>query len=230
MTNTWLDKNQLPPFKRLKIQFDPIKLRDELQHLMSDRGFDAYDNEYKELFHGNASSDTERAHNKNMVNIKDQFNTLPLTVFDEDFDLSQRVEMSNSIWDRRVAKNSTKLDERFYRKPVDGIPEHTASVMAAFAPFVHRTRYTKLNSGQSISEHVDYDTKYSVRLMMAIDTNDKCLNSWRMPDGRIETVHIPADGSIWFINQGLPHWADNPGDSDRVHLILSVDSQSVLDM
>ena len=230
MTNTWLDKNQLPPFKRLNIKFDPIKLKDELDTLMHLRGFDAYDKEYKELFHGNSSTDPERAQNKNMTSIKDQFNTLPLTVFDDDFDLSKRVEMSNSIWDRRVAKNNTKLDERFYRKPVEGIPEHTASVMRAFEPFVHRTRYTRLCAGQRIDEHVDYDTKYSVRLMMAIDTNDQCTNSWRMPDGSIETCHLPADGSIWFINQGLPHWAINDGTTDRIHLILSVDSQSVLEI
>lgn len=229
MANTWLDKNQLPPFKRLKITFDADRLRDELHMLMQLRGFDAYDNEYKELFHGNATTDPDKARNRNMVAIKDQFNTLPLTVFDDDFDLSKREEMSNSIWDRRIAKNNVKLDERFYRKPIDGIPEHTASVMKAFAPFVHRTRYTKLDAGQRIDEHVDYDTKYSVRLMMAIETNDSCTNSWRMADGSVQTVHIPADGSIWFINQGLPHWAANDGDNDRVHLILSVDSQQVLD-
>jgi hypothetical protein len=229
MTSTWLDKNQLPPFKRLKIQFDPVKLRDELAYLTNTRDFNAYDNEYKELFHGNASADNDHAHNKNKVSIKEQFNTLPLTVFDENFDLSQRTEMSNSIWDRRVAKNNTKLDERFYRKPVDGIPSHTASVMKSFAPYVHRTRYTKLCAGHRIDEHVDYDTKYSVRLMMAIDTNDQCINGWRMPNGETELVHIPADGSIWFINQGIPHWAINNGQTDRVHLILSVDSQRVLD-
>lgn len=230
MTNMWLNKNQLPAYKKLKIRFDPDRLLEDLRYLMKERSFNAYDNEYKDLFHGNTLDDGKaNLHNQNYSNIKDQFNTLPLTVFDEDFDLSKRVELSNSIWDRKVAKNNPKFDERFYRKLVDGIPEHTASVIETFSPYVHRTRYTKLKSGQRISEHVDYDTKYSVRLMMAIDTNDKCSNHWRMPDGTIESVHLPADGTIWFINQGIPHWAINDGDTDRVHIVLSVDSQKVLD-
>jgi quercetin dioxygenase-like cupin family protein len=47
--------------------------------------------------------------------------------------------------------------------------------------------------------------------------------------GNPDERHFPTDGSVWFINPGVKHWATNDGDAERVHLILSVDSQDILD-
>ena len=39
---------------------------------------------------------------------------------------------------------------------------------------------------------------------------------------------FPADGTVWFINPGVKHWAKNDGEEERIHLIVSVDSQEIL--
>ena len=46
----------------------------------------------------------------------------------------------------------------------------------------------------------------------------------------IENVakHLPADGGVWFINQGWKHSAWNLGQTDRIHLIVSVMGQDDL--
>ena len=228
MTTTWLNRHQLPPYKKLSITFDHVRLLEEFNLFQSGKDFNAYDGEYKALFNNNTGINA--VNNMSNSDTKLRYNTMPLTVFDSEFDLSQRQEHSNSLWDKKVVRNDPASDERFYRKIVQDIPSYTKSVLAAFSPHIHRTRFANLSAHQRIDEHVDYDTKYSVRLHIAIATNDRCTNSWRMPDGTISTVHIPADGSVWFVNQGIPHWAVNDSDTDRVHLIMSVDSQAVLDM
>lgn len=229
MTNTpWLSRHQLPAFKRLNLQFDMYLLRQDFISFKEGKDFDAYDGEYKALFENNTGFDT--VNNMSARDTKLRYNTMPLTTFDEDFDLAKREELSGSFWDRKVVQNTPASDERYYRKLAQGMPSYTRQVLETFKPYLHRTRYANLRAGQRIDEHVDYDTRYSVRLHMAIETNEGCTNSWRMPDGTIETCHIPADGSVWFVNQGIPHWAANAGDRDRVHLIMSVDSQAVLDL
>lgn len=228
MTNTWLNRHQLPPYKKLSIKFDHSRLLEEFQFFQSNKNFDAYDGEYKSLFSNNTG--TEKVNNMSNRDTKSRYNTMPLTIFDDSFNLSKRTELSNSFWDKKVVNNDPQSDERFYRKIVHDIPSYTSEVLAAFHPHLHRTRFAKLSAGQRIDEHVDYDTRYSVRLHIAIITNDGCTNSWRMPDGSVSTVHMPADGSVWFVNQGIPHWATNDCDTDRIHLIMSVDSQSVLEM
>lgn len=39
---------------------------------------------------------------------------------------------------------------------------------------------------------------------------------------------MPADGHVWFVNPGVKHFAVNHGSTERVHLIISADSQSLL--
>ena len=46
--------------------------------------------------------------------------------------------------------------------------------------------------------------------------------------GETQERHFPADGTVWFINPGVKHWATNDGEEERIHLIVSVDSQEIL--
>ena len=45
---------------------------------------------------------------------------------------------------------------------------------------------------------------------------------------KLKKRHFPADGTVWFINPGVKHWAKNDGEEERIHLIVSVDSQEIL--
>jgi hypothetical protein len=79
-----------------------------------------------------------------------------------------------------------------------------------------------------IKPHIDYDTIYGVRLHIAIETNELCFNGGWDENGKEFKFHIPADGHVWFINTGVKHFAANNGDTPRIHLVMSVDSQAIL--
>jgi hypothetical protein len=42
---------------------------------------------------------------------------------------------------------------------------------------------------------------------------------------RTYEMHLPADGGVWFLNQGYEHWVKNDSDVDRVHLVVVVTGQ-----
>ena len=95
-------------------------------------------------------------------------------------------------------------------------------------PGAHRTRFANLAPKSEVKPHIDYDTLYGVRLHIALSTNDECFNGGWDKDGNEISYHIPADGSVWFVNPGVKHYAKNNGDTPRNHLIISMDSQEML--
>ena len=44
----------------------------------------------------------------------------------------------------------------------------------------------------------------------------------------INEFHMPADGRIYFFNQGLKHWVKNYSNHPRLHLIIDVHGQNEL--
>ena len=44
----------------------------------------------------------------------------------------------------------------------------------------------------------------------------------------IQKMHMPADGSVYFLNTGMTHWAENNGDNGRIHLVISLNGQEDL--
>ena len=134
---------------------------------------------------------------------------------------------SGTRWDSRVAKRDERADERWYRKLQDDTPEYFKYVFQRI-PGAHRTRFARLAARSSVKPHIDYDTTYSIRLHIAIHTNADCVNGGEDMVGTKIEQHIPADGSVWFVNPGMKHWAHNLGKTPRDHLIVSVDGQDLL--
>ena len=157
---------------------------------------------------------------------KASYSQMSLTEFDRDYSLEQRDVRSHTHWDCRIAKNKPEADERWYRKLKQSVPDYLKEVLDSFEGF-HRTRIARLAPRAEIQPHVDYDTTYGLRVHIPLHTNSECRNFF-MTDGVKEEVHFPADGSAWVINPGILHGAFNMGDSYRDHLIISVDSQSLL--
>jgi hypothetical protein len=157
---------------------------------------------------------------------KTSYQQLSLTEFDETFDLSSRREKSGSVWDTRIAKHDIKADERWYGKLKDDLPPYLREVLSTF-PGSHRARFANLSAHSEVKPHIDYDTLYGIRLHIALETNDSCFNGGWDKDGVGMREHFPADGSVWFVNPGVKHYAVNGGDSNRNHLIISVDSQEI---
>jgi quercetin dioxygenase-like cupin family protein len=61
-----------------------------------------------------------------------------------------------------------------------------------------------------------------------LETNEHCYNGGWDKDGNEIKYHIPSDGSVWFVNPGVKHYAVNDGPTSRNHLIISLDSQTFL--
>jgi hypothetical protein len=158
---------------------------------------------------------------------KMSYQQLSLTEFDPGYSLEARIEKSGSVWDRRIAKGKSEADERWFQKVKGDVPPYLRSVLSSLKG-AHRARFAKLAPQSSVQPHIDYDTLYGIRIHIAIETNKDCYNGGWDSEGNEIREHIPADGSAWFINPGVKHYAVNAGDTPRNHLIISVDSQTLL--
>ena len=236
MSTTWKSRFELPVIKRLDIRFDINRLREELAEFAADKVWDGLGSDYAHMCetHTRLPKMFFKEEELNSVDCvcdldweHTSYNQLSLTEFNKDYDISKRTELSGSRWDTRIAKHDPKADERYYNKIKEEVPPYLREVLESF-PNAHRTRFAKLAPNSIVKPHIDYDTLYGVRLHIALDTNDNCYNGGWDKEGNEVKFHIPADGSVWFINPGVKHYAVNNGNTPRNHLIISLDSQEAL--
>ena len=220
-------RHECPAFARLKMQFSSHKLQADFNHLNKTRSWGGLSAEYHNLCDLHNKLPSYFLKEGEDPDEKAGYSQLAISEWDDSFSLSQNPSEEESPWRSRTPKRNIAADERFYRKPVQGIPEYLSQVLNNFRPYLHRARFARLKPGCEVKPHIDYDTTYSIRLHIPISTNSKCLNGCFAADENI-AIHLPADGSVWFVNQGLKHWAVNNGLTERVHLILSVDSQKFI--
>ena len=234
MFKKWKGRHELPVMARLDgFKFDIERLRQELAIFAGDKIWDGLGSDYAHMCESHTKLPAMFFKEEELKGVDcvcdldwetSSYQQLSLTVFDETYDLSQREEMSGSMWDNRVAKKDPKADERWYRKVKSDVPPYLQEVLNTFKG-AHRTRFANLAPNSNVKPHIDYDTLYGIRLHIAIETNDECYNGGWDKDGNEFKQHIPADGSVWFINPGVKHCAVNGGNTPRNHLIISLDSQ-----
>jgi len=234
MFKKWKGRHELPVMARLDgFKFDIERLRQELAIFAGDKIWDGLGSDYAHMCESHTKLPAMFFKEEELKGVDcvcdldwetSSYQQLSLTVFDETYDLTQREEMSGSMWDNRVAKKDPKADERWYRKVKSDVPPYLQEVLNTFKG-AHRTRFANLAPNSSVKPHIDYDTLYGIRLHIAIETNDECYNGGWDKDGNEFKQHIPADGSVWFINPGVKHFAVNGGNTPRNHLIISLDSQ-----
>lgn len=232
----WKKRNELPVMQCLEeYQFDPILLSQAYQEYTANKTWDGLGNEYASMcetytklpsmfFKEDELEGVDRVCDIDWEQAS--YQQISLVEFDESYSLEQRTEMSGTRWDNTVAKNNPHADERFFRKRHDDLPEYFHYVLDTIGrDIVHRTRFAKLSPKSSIKPHIDYNTEYGVRLHVPITTNNDCSFGGIDHNGDTVECHMPADGRVWYINPGVKHWARNDGDTERVHMIISVDSQ-----
>lgn len=225
----WKKRNHFPLIQKIEgYQFDAKKLLSDYEKLAATLSYDGLRAEYDGLCKTHDKLPQFFLKDGEVPNQKASYSQLALSKWDDNYSLNSRLEKSGTLWDRVYPKNTCFADERFYRKPIDGLPVYLAHVLNEFRPYLHRCRFAKLNPNSEVLPHIDYDTTYGIRLHIAIKTNQQCTNGGVDKNGTRKDLHIPADGSVWFINQGVKHWAKNDGDSERVHLIMSLDTQKFI--
>ena len=232
----WKSRHELPVIKKLDYQFDIEKLKLELNEFAKEKVWDGLGSDYAHMCETHTKLPKMFFKEEELDSVDhvcdldweaSSYQQLSLTEFDKDYDLSKRIEKSGSRWDKRIAKKDPKADERWYGKIKDDVPPYLREVLNTF-PGAHRTRFANLAPKSEVKPHIDYDTLYGIRLHIALNTNDECFNGGWDKDGNEISYHIPADGSVWFVNPGVKHYAKNNGNTPRNHLIISMDSQEIL--
>lgn len=232
----WKTRYELPVIKKLDIKFDIERIKKEFEIYERDKIWDAFETDYVNMSNSYALpkmffKDEELEGVDELVELdweKSSYRQLSLTEYEPSYSLDQRVEKSGTNWDTRIAKHNTKADERWFRKIKKDVPSYLEEILNYFDGKAHRSRFARLAPHSEIKPHVDYDTIYGVRLHMAIETNELCFNGGWDENEKEFKFHIPADGHVWFINTGVKHFAFNNGDTPRIHLVMSVDSQNIL--
>lgn len=235
MNQPWKGRHELPVIQKLDFTIDIDRLRAELEQFAAGKIWDGLGSDYASLCETHTKLPKMFFKEEELEGIvcvcdlnwkESSYQQLSLTEYDESFSLDKRTEKSGSQWDNRIAKHKTEADERWFRKVKDDVPPYMREILAMF-PGAHRARFSTLAPHSEVKPHIDYDTLYGVRIHIALTTNDKCFNGGWDKDGNEVKEHIDADGSVWFVNPGVKHYAINDGDTPRNHLIISLDTQSI---
>lgn len=154
-----------------------------------------------------------------------------------DFDESKR---SNAVELQRtnIFKRTKRLDpsRSEYLPEADelnyGVRNHhvegpLTEVLDMFEGKITRVRLAFLKDHFDIKPHVDYDPTYVVRFHIPLITNEQ-VRCFMLRGDDEASVHLPADGRVYFFNSGLKHWVKNDSDQWRLHLIVDVHGQQDL--
>lgn len=93
----------------------------------------------------------------------------------------------------------------------------TRAVLSVFQSPIGSARFLKLVPGAKIKEHYDYELSFEsgrARLHVPILTNSQVL--FFLDADRVEM----QPGECWYLNFSLPHWIENNGETDRIHLVI----------
>lgn len=236
METNWKNRWELPVLRRLDFRVDIDRIRTELNEYSKGKVWDGLGSDYSSLCETHTRlpkmffKDSEIDQVDCICDLdwsETSYQQLAITEFDEEWDLSERTELSGSRWDKPISKWPKQADERYFRKIKQDVPPYLREVMNMF-PNAHRSRFSVLAPYSKVKPHIDYDTLYGIRIHIALETNEHCYNGGWDKDGNEIREHIPADGSVWLVNQGVKHYAINDGDTPRNHWIISLDTQSIL--
>lgn len=119
-------------------------------------------------------------------------------------------------------------DERNYTKPTQYCTGYISQFLNSFKSTACRSGVVSLHPGRFITKHFDIGAEYITRLQIPIVTNPGAVIGVKTEGGWNE-YHLPADGSIFFINAGIEHYAINNGDDVRYQIRVCLESQEDLE-
>ena len=94
---------------------------------------------------------------------------------------------------------------------------YVRELLTQFQCALQSVRFLKLAAGSQIREHRDYDLgvkEGQLRLHIPITTNPEV--QFFLDAHRLEL----KAGECWYLDLSLPHWVENRGATDRVHLVI----------
>ncbi len=90
-------------------------------------------------------------------------------------------------------------------------------LLTQFQCTLQSVRFLKLAAGSQIKEHRDYDLGFKegqLRLHIPITTNPEV--QFFLDAHRLDL----KPGECWYLDLSLPHWVENRGATDRIHLVI----------
>ena len=235
---TLLDRKQLPAFLKLPYKFDMEKILNAFEQFQDtstyqDLNYNNPDASYLQLgkekeFHLNKFI-REDEQGKGASEFYRQLSLTEYNGQPEDIVPSNTsIATYKTSADKSSKHYNPILDERNYTRRKDICTGYWNTILDTFKAPITRTRFAYLAPNYSIKPHIDYNTTYSIRVHIPIVTNNRSFLCAYDYDGNIIKQHCPADGSVWFLNTGMRHWAENNGDTGRIHLIISLNGQDDL--
>lgn len=236
------NRKQLPAFGYL----NNIKLNtDKLNNYLKDQGlleFDTYNHiqlDKATKFKGFVIANQYLLNNMfkgadEPENNSDKFRQIQLTDFDDSLSQGQVEFRETSFFERVRRQNSNhpkyvpEAAELNYGRRNELVKGEIENIFNLFSSKITRGRLAFLAAGHEIKAHVDYDTTLICRYHIPILTNTG-VKFFVQRQKTVSEFHMPADGRIFFFNQGLKHWVKNEGNAPRLHLIIDVHGQTELE-
>lgn len=120
-------------------------------------------------------------------------------------------------------------DERNYNKKTEFYSGYIGEFLDSFKDDVCRSAAVCLQPGKFLTPHFDIGPEFVVRLQIPIYTNKEAVMGFRKDKDTWHEFHLPADGSIYFVNSGWEHYAVNNGIENRYNIRVCLNGQLELE-
>ncbi|HZI88103.1 MAG TPA: aspartyl/asparaginyl beta-hydroxylase domain-containing protein, partial [Pyrinomonadaceae bacterium] len=127
------------------------------------------------------------------------------------------VSLRSTSGDSRQLNSRAAPEYSFTDTPILERCTYVREILNKFQCPLQSVRFLKLAAGSRIKEHRDYDLGFEngqVRFHIPITTNPDV--QFFLDAHRLEL----KPGECWYIDFSLPHWIENRGATDRVHLVI----------
>jgi predicted ribosomally synthesized peptide with nif11-like leader len=130
-------------------------------------------------------------------------------------------------WSGVALRSTGGVSDQLYSNPSEQVAiadtpmldrcPNVRAVLASLECKLKSVRFLKLAAGSTIQEHRDYDLRFDLdqaRLHIPIITNPEVV--FFVDAQRVDM----KEGECWYLDLSLPHWVENHGETDRVHLVI----------
>jgi len=141
-----------------------------------------------------------------------------LTNFNKKFPIEPLIEQVNSLGDFGKSLLLNDCKGKLLSGPYETKPEFQNTPLGDVLASIDNpgeARLLRLTPSETYSAHADPDDRFHV----AIITNPF---AYLLDFTNEKFYHLPADGSLWYMDAGVVHIAANFGPRDRIHLNIRI--------
>jgi hypothetical protein len=237
------NKRELPFILKLKKKLDINRLHTELVYLLNlskDESSFKYDKASSEHNYNLANTKgVNFVHNYNEIYktyAKIGFQSLTDDALNLAKTISKPVENFTPYERAKGMKNTSRVDyhpyydERNYTKRTEFCTPYINEILDGFGgDEACRSAIVTLEPGKFLSPHFDIGPEYVLRLQIPIITNEEAVMGFRKDNDTWYEYHMPADGTMYFVNSGWEHYAVNNGTENRYQLRICLNGQESLE-